>query len=249
MSGSPSGSWKKWLLAASVAALALAGCGSSSPRSSSSTTTSGPSSPGSIAPHLALWPFRTAADVQSWQQQYSSGGTDAWHLSADTTALNFTMNYLGFTQVNAVVNTTTDATGAHVSVGFHPSTTVTSTSAVVHLVRWGTGSSAPWEVVGTDDTTLSLTKPAYGATVSSPLTAGGTITGVDENISITVRQPSTSAAIGSFCCTPAGGSASPWAANVSFVGATDPVLTVTAVTGGHVQAVERFAVTGVRSTG
>jgi len=201
----------------------------------------------SIAPYLALWPFRTVVDVQSWQQAYSSTGSGSWHLSAQTTALDFTMDYLGFTEINTVVGTTLNTTGAHIAVGFRPTSSVTSTSAVVHLVRWGTGSDAPWEVVGTDDTTFSLTIPAYGATASSPLHVGGAITGADESISVMVRQPSTSTAIGSFCCTPAGGSGSPWSATVSFAGATDPVLTVAAATGGHVQAVERFTVTGVRS--
>ncbi|HXX91268.1 MAG TPA: hypothetical protein VEI83_13705 [Acidimicrobiales bacterium] len=158
------------------------------------------------------------------------------------------MDYLGFTEISAVVGTTTNGTGAHVSVGFHPTSSSSVTSAVVHLVRWGTGPDAPWEVVGTDDTTFSLTIPAYGATASSPLQVGGTITGVDENISVKVRQPSSSSAIGSYCCTPAGGTGSPWSATVSYAGATDPVLTIVAATGGHIQAVERFTVTGVRFT-
>jgi len=232
----------------------LAGCGTSTstsipPTTTSSTITTAPSTTlPSIAPYLALWPFRTVSDVQSWQQAYSSSGIDAWHLNSSTTALNFTMDYLGFMEVNAVIGSTTNGSGTHVSVGFHPTSGSSVTSAVVHLVRWGTGSNAPWEVVGTDDTTFSLTIPAYGATASSPLPVGGTITGADENISVNVRQPSSSSAIGSYCCTPAGGTGSPWSATVSYAGATDPVLTIVAATGGHIQAVERFTVTGVRFT-
>lgn len=209
-----------------------------------STTKSTPSP--SVAPYLGLWPFRTVGEVQSWQHAYRSGGDESWHLDATTTALDFTMDYLGYREINVAAGTTVNSTGAHVAVGFRPTRAVTSKAAVVHLVRWGSGSDAPWEVVGTDDTTFSLTDPVYGATAASPLRVGGTITGVDENIKVTVRQPSSSTAIGSFCCIPAGGSASAWSATVTFGGATDPVLTVTATTGGHVQTVERFTVTGVR---
>jgi len=251
-----------WILATASAGLALAGCGSATKSATTSTTTPTTSTTTptttattpptttpvpSIAPYLALWPFRTVADVQSWEQNSSPTGTGSWHLSAATTALHFTMGFLGFSEINVVVRTTLDATGAHVAVGFRPTSSVTSTSAIVHLVRWGTGSNAPWEVVGTDDTTFSLTTPAYGATASSPLHVGGTISGVDENIRVTVRQPSSSAPIGSSCCTPAGGTGTPWQATVTFTGATDPVLTAIAATGGHVQSVERFTVTGVHS--
>jgi len=247
------------LLAAAISAgLVFVGCGpsrrSETPTTSfiststsvvvaPTTTTSVPS----VFPYIALWPFRTVADVRSWQQSYRSTGNGAWHLNAATTALDFTKGYLGFTEINTVVSMTTNSTGAHVAVGYRPTSAVTSTSAVIHLVRWGGSNNAPWEVVGTDDTTFSLTQPAYGATASSPLHVGGVITGVDENIKVTVHQPSSTGALGSFCCLPAGGTDAPWSATITFGGATDPVLTVTAQTGGHVQAVERFSVTGVRN--
>jgi hypothetical protein len=115
-------------------------------------------------------------------------------------------------------------------------------------VRYGTGPDAPWEVVGTDDTTFSLTTPAYGSLVRSPMVTGGRISGVDESIRVQVRQPSSAAPLGtSPCCTPAGGNDQPWNVKVSFSGASDPVLTVVASTGGHVADVERFTITAVRT--
>jgi len=195
---------------------------------------------------LGLWPFSSEADVQTWQDAYRSGGQQPWHLDAASTALDFTQYFLGYGDIDVVVSTTDNATGAHVSVGYRPTSNVTTTAAVIHLVRWGVGNDAPWEVVGTDDTTFSLTAPTYGSSVRSPLRVGGTITGADESISVKVRQNSSSSEIGSFCCLPAGGMAAPWSATVSFAGPTATVLTVVAATGGHVQAVERFAVTGVR---
>ena len=76
--------------------------------------------------------------------------------------------------------------------------------------------------------------------------SGGRITGVDESIRIDVRQPSSAVPIGTYCCVTAGGDRQPWSARVSFRGATDPALTIVASTGGHIQGVERFAITGVR---
>jgi hypothetical protein len=58
----------------------------------------------------------------------------------------------------------------------------------VHHVRFGPQSDAPWEVVGSDDTTFTVETPAYGALVTSPVTVAGRITGVDENVRVAVRQ-------------------------------------------------------------
>ncbi len=55
--------------------------------------------------------------------------------------------------------------------------------------------------------------------------------------------------LGVACCTPAGNSGAPWAAKVSYHGASDQVLILAASTGGHLAAVERFTVTGVRTSG
>jgi hypothetical protein len=118
-------------------------------------------------------------------------------------------------------------------------------AAVVHLVRYGKGADAPWEVVGTDDTTFSLTSPRYGATVTSPFTAGGTITGVDESIRVEVHGPGASVPLGVACCRAAGGERSPWHEAVPFGAAPGTALVAVASTGGHVTATERFAVTGV----
>jgi hypothetical protein len=135
---------------------------------------------------------------------------------------------------------------ARISVGYESPEGKSSVAAVLHLVRIGEGTNAPWEVVGTSDTTLTLDRPRYGASASSPLTVGGRVTGVDESIRIAVRQPSSERPLGSFCCVPAGGEQQTWSAQTSFHGATDQALTVVASTGGHVQDVERFAITAIR---
>ncbi|MFD9971707.1 hypothetical protein ACFWYA_26815 [Streptomyces sp. NPDC059011] len=193
-----------------------------------------------------VWPFTTLAQAQAWERSYRSGGHQPWHLDPDQTALAFSRDFLGFVEIDRV--TSSKVSGRHARVGVAPSGTEGGTAAVIHMVRFGTGADAPWEVVGTDDTTFSLTAPAYGALVRSPLATGGRITGVDESIQVQVRQPSSDAPLGtSKCCTSAGGENQPWSVAVPFSGARDPVLTVVASTGGHVAAVERFTVTAVRT--
>jgi hypothetical protein len=95
---------------------------------------------------------------------------------------------------------------------------------VLHLARIGTGQDAPWEVVGSRDTTLTLDRPAYGVKVSSPITVGGRITGVDESILVQMRQPSSERPLGTAPGVPAGGEHQPWSTRVTFRGATDPAL-------------------------
>jgi hypothetical protein len=230
------------------------------PASSPAPTTSPPASPTASSPaptspqpnvapfdlgYLPLWPFGSRADALAWEQR-SAGGHQPWHLDAGQTALAFTQGYLGFQQINVVTSTRTDLDGAHVGVGYRDPNGQAHTSAVLRLVRFGPESDAPWEVVNSDDTTFSLRSPAYGSTVTSPVTFGGYITGVDENIRVVVRQRSSATPLGQACCQPAGGDNQPWSETVSFTGATDGVLTIVATTGGHLQQIERFTIRGVR---
>jgi Immunoglobulin-like domain of bacterial spore germination len=191
-----------------------------------------------------LWPFSTQAEVDSWRQQYAAQGTQPWHLDAEATALAFTTGYLGFSEIDQVVGSDVRDREAWVSVGYDPGSGP-STAAVVHLVRFGPGDPAPWEVVGTRDTNLTLETPSYGSHVSLTVTVGGRITGVDESLRVQVRQASSEAPIGEACCLAAGGEDTAWQTTVSFSGARDPALTIVVSTGGHVQGVERFAITAV----
>ncbi|ORT56404.1 hypothetical protein [Streptomyces sp. CB03238] len=224
----------------------------SSPKPAPSTPPPTMPAPGTSAPLIGvgrlqpLWPFTSLDQARAWQREYRSGGHQPWHLSPEQTALAFTRNYLGFHEIDRITKRTVSALHARIGVGLSGPET-TGTAAVVHLVRYGTGPDAPWEVVGTDDTHFSLTRPAYGSFALSPLRTGGRISGVDESIRVQVRQPSSEAPLGSSCCTPGGGTGQPWSLTVSFTGATDPVLTVVATTGGHIAEVERFTVTAVRT--
>jgi hypothetical protein len=192
-----------------------------------------------------LWPFGSQAEVDAWRQQYAAQGSQPWHLDAGETALAFTTGYLGFGEIDQVVGSDVRDREAWISVGYDAGSGA-STAAIVHLVRFGPGDDAPWEVVGTRDTDLTLETPSYGSQVSSTVTVGGRITGVDENLRVQVRQASSASTLGEACCLPAGGVEAPWQTTVSFSGATDPALTIVVSTGGHIQGVERFAITAVR---
>ncbi|MDQ6615824.1 MAG: hypothetical protein M3083_14065 [Actinomycetota bacterium] len=195
-----------------------------------------------------LYPFRNLQEASAWQDAYRATGIQPWHIDPGQTALSFA-GFLGYTDVTTAFGVWNDATGAHVTVGFSNPNGNPVNSAVVHLRRFGAAKDAPWEVVGTDDTpNFSLTSPRYGATVSSPLLAGGAIMGVDESIRVQVLQVSSAAPLGVSCCQPAGNSGAPWATTVAFRGASDKVLVVAASTGGHLAAVERFTITGVRTS-
>ena len=195
---------------------------------------------------LALYRFASLAEVRAWQVSYQSGGHQPWHLSPDITATAFAA-FLGYTGVTQVAHSTVSGGDAHVAVGINLPNGTTSTSAIVHLLRFGSGKDAPWEVVGTQDTTFTLDRPAYGSTVASPVTAGGIITGVDENVRVTVHSSSAQGPIGTYCCRAVGETSSPWSVRVTFHATPGEVITIAASTGGHVATVERFAVTGVRA--
>ncbi|MFB9877563.1 hypothetical protein ACFFMN_06440 [Planobispora siamensis] len=210
-----------------------------------------PSSPGReeflvAGYYQPLWPFADARQAREWTARYRSQGHQPWHLDAAFTARAFTRDYLGYKQIDQIVSTRLEGRHARVSVGFRSSESRRPlTAAVIHLVRYGTGKHAPWEVVGTDDTTFTLTTPEYGSAVRSPVTVGGRITGVDESIRVRVHQLWSAGPLGETAGTPAGGEKQPWSTRVAFKGRPGRVATVVATTGGHIAEVERFAVTGV----
>jgi hypothetical protein len=249
-------------LAAAVAAGVLAaGCGAASGPSSAShpvtshspapssapATTAAPSPAPTPSPfgYQPLFPFASMADAQAWETNSAPNGHQPWHLDASATALAFTQGYLGFSQISKVAAVTVSGGDARVTVGLKLPNGKVNHAAIIHLVKFGSGRYAPWEVVGTDDTTLTLDIPAYGSTATSPVRIGGKITGVDENLRAEVHQLGSGGPVGSYCCQPAGGQASPWSLTVPFHAASGQLITIVVHTGGHVAAVERFAVTGV----
>lgn len=194
----------------------------------------------------ALWPFRTPEEARRWQVEQAPDGHSPWHHDAEATALAFTTGYLGFTGIDTVVRSDIEVGEAIVEVGYRAESGKIARAAALRLIRFGVGPDAPWEVVGTVDDTMSITEPAPGVEITSPVRVGGLISGVDESIRVQVRDPSAQQPIGESCCQPAGGENSPWSVPVSYDGASGATLTIVASTGGHVADVERFVVTGAR---
>jgi len=193
-----------------------------------------------------LWPFDSYAQARQWQKIDGPDGHQPWHSDAAATALFFTENYLGFTDITLVTTTQVGADQAHVGVGYRDPSGSKRTSAVLHLIRYEKTlgeTDAGWEVVGSDDTSFSLEQPAYDSVVSSPMTVGGHITGTDENISVAVRT--SDGAVDRITPFPAGGDNAPWSATVPF--SEHGVLTIVASTGGHLIQHERFAIQGVHT--
>jgi hypothetical protein len=221
----------------------------SAPVQPSAPPSAGPSGPAEV-PAFAfqpLWPFAGTADAAVWQRAYRTGGHQPWHLDPAATALAFARDHLGYTELDRTTSRTVAGSQAWIGVGAERPDGSTSTAAVVHLARIGAGADAPWEVVGTRDTTLSLTTPAYGSTVSSPVVVGGRITGVDESLAVQVRSRQ-GKLLGRSAGLPAGGDRTPWSTQLAFSAPAGTVLTIAVSTGGHVAAVERFAVTAARAT-
>ncbi|OLR94752.1 hypothetical protein BJP25_12040 [Actinokineospora bangkokensis] len=196
-----------------------------------------------------MWPFPSQAEAAAWEQLYRADGHQPWHLDAAATATAFATGYLGFTEITDVLSVSQVDREAWVAVGDRNDPHTRTAAAEVHLARYGAGPDAPWEVVGTRDSTFSLTAPRYGAEVTSPVTVGGRITGMDESIRVRVLRQGAPAPLGESCCTPAGGTDTPWSVSVLWRSPGAGVLTIVASTGSHRTAVERFTVTGVTSAG
>ncbi|WP_158166805.1 hypothetical protein [Mycolicibacterium smegmatis] len=192
-----------------------------------------------------LWPFASQADAGTWLREGGPAGHAPWHADPSATALSFTRDYLGFTEIDRVTDVTEHADEAWVDVGYVLPNDRPTTAATIHLARYGAAPDAPWEVVGSRDDVLTLTAPPYGSPVSQAIDAGGAITGVDESLRLRVHQNGPEQMLGEHCCVAAGGEAAPWSATVNFIPPQPGTVTLVVWTGGHVAEVEKFAVTGL----
>ena len=177
--------------------------------------TGGSQAPAPVATAQWLWPFADPADAARWQQDYRQGGHQPWHLDVAATALGFA-GHLGDGEVDKVVRSTVDGQEAYVAVGATLPNGGVHTAADVHLVRMGTGADAPWEAVGTRDSTLTLDRPGYGSTVASPMTVGGPHL---RRRRAGGRHPARAGAVtwrAAPAAVPAGGVRAPWSVPVRF---------------------------------
>jgi hypothetical protein len=195
---------------------------------------------------LPLWPFQTPGQVRAWQLNRQAAGGDPHHrLDPAATALEFTRGALGFTGVDRVTSSVAAGPDHLVGVGRPGEAGDDVTVAVLRLMRFGDGPQAPWVVTGTRDVG-AVSRPAYGATVGSPLEVGGMITGVDEALRVVVAGPR-GMTLGRAGPIGVGGRDQLWSATVDLAPTpSGALLSVAVSTGGHVADVEWFAVIGVR---
>lgn len=236
----PSGPrWRAWLAAAVAAAMVGAGGavayyelrGTSTPTPSPSpsgqtptqtpsgqtpttTPTQSPTAPSQQV--LPVWPFTSAAQVTAWQRAYRENGSQPWHLDAGLTAKQF-VAAIGFPELSIVTRVGVVGSRAAVTLGYRAESGRTLSATTVLLTRLGTSEPRAWSVTGarTGAALLSIRSPAAGATVRSPLTVSGLITGVDESLHVAVRtafglEPLGETFVGS------GGQATPWTLHVRY---------------------------------
>lgn len=208
------------------------------------TTSSTTPAPAYAFPYQPLWPFADQSSAEKWLSDQQPSDKSAWQSDASATALRFTREFLGFTDFDRTTSVTVNSREAWVTVGQSIPDGEPTTAAKLHLARLGPADNAPWEVVGTEDTDLTLDTPAYGSPFRPVLDVGGTISGVDESLEVQARQGSK--LLGEFCCQPAGGQGSRWSIPLTMSTPQPGAVTVVVSTGGHLSKVERFAITALR---
>jgi hypothetical protein len=150
-------------------------------------------------PQLAIFPFTSAADTQTWQAAYTDGGHQPWVADPRGVAEAWVQNYLQVPGIDTFISKETDGDTADVTLG----RTMTAEAkrlvpvTVVHLVKYGEA----WLATGADDPaaapyTLRITSPAAGDEISSPVTVSGPGFGVDEAADVQVRDATTPTKLG-----------------------------------------------------
>jgi hypothetical protein len=196
-----------------------------------------------------LWPFANYDQAHQWQTVDAPNGHSPWHSEAKATAFFFVTGYLQFTDITTVTSVRGGANEQYVGVGYELPSGQEHTAAVIHVVRFSPvfgDSTAGWEVVGATADGLSIDTPKYGDEVTSPVTVGGRITGVDESITVAIRSLDGAKDVSGPI--PAGGDNAAWTTTVPYSARQHGALTIVASTGGHLTAHERFAVVGVSAS-
>jgi hypothetical protein len=178
-----------------------------------------------------VWPFTSLAQAQAWQK--SGTGSEAWHLDPRQTALRF-LRYLQAPEVDTAITneaeTTSVGAGRKVTLGRKMADGTLRAVTVVHLVRLGTGSTAPYAVTRAAGAyTLKISSPGIAAPVRSPLTVTGTIDGVHQSIRVELRTPAGATPISAPAAGP-GSATTGWSTAVSFAARAGGVATLVART-------------------
>ncbi|MCW2674270.1 MAG: hypothetical protein JWP14_2859 [Frankiales bacterium] len=152
----------------------------------------------------AIWPFASHDQAQAWRHDTSSMPWAADNLGV---AQHFVDDYLHLTGVHLVQTCVSCDVVGIVNADGHE-------VATIGLVREDDGSPRAYSVSGVYPASgFTVTSPAEGRQITSPATLTGRITGVDENISISLVTQ-TGRSIGT-ASTPSG-SGAPWSTTISW---------------------------------
>lgn len=174
-------------------------------------------------PTDAIFPFTTATQEQSWEQQFAGGHTP-WPSDPAAVTQSWIESYLKepghFTYTADTQTDTSDVTVSRNVEGNPHAVTV------VHLAKYGHA----WLVTGASDPAgdLFISSPAEGAAVTSPLTVTGPGYGVDEVATIAVHDATTPELFGSANAS-FGNGMPQWSATVPFTATSDAGAVVATV--------------------
>ena len=218
----------------------------STPATTPSTSTSPTIAPAPEFPASAFYPFTSAAAEVSWEAQ-KGAAAQPWITDPVAEAKDFIAKFVLADGVTQVTGKQVGSKTASVTLG----RTLTDASSqrqisvtTVHLQRYGKA----WLVLGATDAGgyLTVTSPASGERVTSPVTVSGPGFGNDEAVQVDVR------AIGAPFLTASSGHAQfgngvpTWSTAVAFSPPADPRGAVVVVEGSSADSgPARIAVTGV----
>ena len=180
-------------------------------------------------PQLAIFPFTSAAEAQTWQASYAEGH-QPWIADPRGVAEAWVQNYLEVPAIDTFISKELNLDTAEVTLG----RTMTGEGGrlvpvtVVHLVKYGDA----WLVTGADDPAaapykLKISAPAPGEEISSPVTVSGPGFGVDEAADVQVRDAATPTKLGNNFAS--WGDQPEWSTTVEFGAAPNPVGVVMAL--------------------
>jgi hypothetical protein len=181
-------------------------CPTTSPTGTAVPTVSPPTAVDDYAD--AIWPFTSKAQADDWKADH---GTRPWANDKQQLVQHFVTDYLGLKDVYAG-----EPCGTCTKVPLMDTPTPGASTADVGLVeltadQTGGGFNGPFSVLGVTSPTLKVTAPT--APITSPTTVGGTITGVDESIRLSlVTAEGKTIATGQTMA----GSGAPWSASLTW---------------------------------
>ena len=125
------------------------------------------------APGIPVWPFTTDAQAADWAARPAARPWATDPVQVTQHLLDDYLNVPG--RATSRVDADPDAAVVEVSAGGRP-------VSQVRLVRVGTGTDGPWSVTGATSDNLSVTQPADGDEVHSPLAITGRASDPDTSV-------------------------------------------------------------------